>query len=78
MQEGASRADLRQSWSSGYSRLFPGDEQENFTELRALLTDVIEPQIAEFGGNIFKETAELVLAEFAGVARGRALRGRAA
>jgi adenylate cyclase len=48
----------------GYSRLLPGDEKENFTELRRFLTTVVEPQIAEFGGNIFKETAELVLVEF--------------
>ena len=48
----------------GYSRLLPGDEKENFAELRGLLTGVIEPQIGEFGGNIFKETAEIVLADF--------------
>jgi adenylate cyclase len=49
---------------AGYSRLLPGDEKENFSELRGLLTRVVEPQIGEFGGNIFKETAELVLADF--------------
>jgi adenylate cyclase len=49
---------------AGYSRLFPGDEQENFAELRRFLTGVVEPQITEFGGNIFKETVELVLVEF--------------
>jgi adenylate cyclase len=49
---------------AGYSRLFPGDEKESFAELRRFLTGVVEPQIAEFGGNIFKETAELVLVEF--------------
>jgi adenylate cyclase len=49
---------------AGYSRLSPGDEKENFAELRAFLTAVVEPQIDEFGGNIFKETAELVLADF--------------
>jgi adenylate cyclase len=49
---------------AGYSRLRPGDEKENFAELRALLTGVVEPQIGEFGGNIFKETAEIVLADF--------------
>jgi adenylate cyclase len=49
---------------AGYSRLRPGDEKERFAELRALLTGVVEPQIGEFGGNIFKETAELVLADF--------------
>ncbi len=49
---------------AGYSRLLPGDEKENFAELRGLLTGVVEPQIGEFGGSIFKETAEIVLADF--------------
>ena len=49
---------------AGYSRLLPGDEKENFAELRGFLTGVVEPQIGEFGGNIFKETTELVLADF--------------
>jgi len=53
----------------GCGRLFPGDEKENFTELRRFLTGVVEPQIAEFGGNIFKETAELVLADFEDVVK---------
>ena len=54
---------------AGYSRLLPGDEKENFAELRGLLTGVVEPQIGEFGGNIFKETTELVLAEFGDVVK---------
>jgi adenylate cyclase len=49
---------------AGYNRLLPGEEADRFTGLRMVLTEVIEPQIAEFGGNIFKETAELVLADF--------------
>jgi adenylate cyclase len=49
---------------AGYSRLFRGDEKESFAELRRFLAGVVEPQIAEFGGNIFKETTELVLVEF--------------
>ena len=49
---------------AGYSRLLPGEEADRFTGLRMVLTEVIEPQIAEFGGNIFKEAAELVLADF--------------
>jgi adenylate cyclase len=49
---------------AGFNRLLPGDEKENFAELRRFLTGIVEPQIAEFGGNIFKETAELVLADF--------------
>jgi adenylate cyclase len=54
---------------AGYSRLFPGDEKENFAELRRFLTAVVEPQISEFGGNIFKETAELVLVDFDNVVK---------
>jgi adenylate cyclase len=54
---------------AGYSRLLPGDEKAHFAELRSFLTGVIRPQIAEFGGNIFKEAAELVLAEFGNVAK---------
>jgi TolB-like protein/Tfp pilus assembly protein PilF len=54
---------------AGYSRLLPGEEKENFAELRGLLTGVVEPQIGEFGGNIFKETTELVLAEFGDVVK---------
>jgi hypothetical protein len=49
---------------AGLSRLFPGDEKERFTGLRAFLTDVIDPLIPEFEGNIFKHTSELVLIEF--------------
>jgi TolB-like protein/Tfp pilus assembly protein PilF len=60
---------------AGFNRLLPGDEKENFAELRRFLTTVVEPQIAEFGGNIFKETAELVLADFDDVVK--AARGAA-
>jgi adenylate cyclase len=54
---------------AGYNRLFPGEEKESFAELRRFLTGVVEPQIVESGGNIFKETAELVLAEFDNVVK---------
>jgi TolB-like protein/class 3 adenylate cyclase/Tfp pilus assembly protein PilF len=60
---------------AGFNRLLPGDEKENFAELRRFLTGIVEPQIAEFGGNIFKETAELVLADFEDVVK--AARGAA-
>lgn len=46
------------------SRLFPGEEKESFAGLRAVLTDVIDPLIPEFEGNIFKHTGDLVLIEF--------------
>jgi adenylate cyclase len=49
---------------AGYARLLPGDEKESFAELRRFLTGVVEPLILEFGGNIFKETTELVLVDF--------------
>jgi adenylate cyclase len=49
---------------AGLSRLFPGEEKGNFAGLRALLTDVIDPLIPDFEGNIFKHTADLVLIEF--------------
>ncbi len=49
---------------AGYGRLFPGDEEDRFAGLTALLTGVIEPVILEFGGHIFKKTADLVLTEF--------------
>ena len=51
---------------AGYSRLTPGEEVDRFAELRAVLAGIIEPRIAEFDGNIFKETAETVLADFDG------------
>src|SRR6201987_6277018 len=54
---------------AGYNRLLPGDEKENFAELRRFLTAVVEPQIVEFGGNILKETAELVLVDFDNVVK---------
>jgi adenylate cyclase len=46
------------------SRLFPGDEKDRFAGLRAVLTEIIDPLIPEFEGNIFKQTGELVLIEF--------------
>jgi adenylate cyclase len=49
---------------AGLSRLFPGEEKENFAGLRAFLTDVIDPLIPEFEGKIFKHTGDLVLIEF--------------
>src|SRR5215472_1933315 len=51
---------------AGYSRVTPGEEANRFAELRAVLAGIIEPRIAEFDGNIFKETAETVLADFDG------------
>jgi adenylate cyclase len=63
-REKAVRRRLAAILVAGYSRLFRGEEKEHFAALRAFLTEVIEPQIAAFSGNIFKETTDLVLAEF--------------
>jgi adenylate cyclase len=52
---------------AGYSRLFPGEEADRFAGLTSFLTNVIEPLIPEFGGNIFKRASELVLIEFESV-----------
>jgi adenylate cyclase len=49
---------------AGYSPLFPGEEAVSFAGLRTLVTDVIEPTIGEFGGNVVNWTGERVLAEF--------------
>jgi adenylate cyclase len=49
---------------AGYSRLFPGDEAEGLAALRALVTEVIEPRIAEFGGQMINWTGERALIEF--------------
>jgi adenylate cyclase len=49
---------------AGYSRLFPGDEAEGLAGLRAFLTEIIEPRIAEFGGQMINWTGERALIEF--------------
>lgn len=49
---------------AGYSRLFPGDEADNLASLTALLAEVIEPLISEFGGHLVNSTGERVLSEF--------------
>jgi adenylate cyclase len=49
---------------AGYSPLFPGDEADGLAGLRALVTDVIEPRIAEFGGQMINWTGERALVEF--------------
>jgi adenylate cyclase len=49
---------------AGYSRLFPSDEADSLVGLTALLTEVIEPLITEFGGHVVNSTGERVLSEF--------------
>ena len=52
---------------AGYSRLLPGDELDRIADLRAILTEIIQPLIAEYEGNLFKEAGDLALAEFESV-----------
>jgi adenylate cyclase len=49
---------------AGYTRLFPGDEADGLAGLRAFLTEIIEPRIAEFGGQMVNWTGERALIEF--------------
>src|SRR5260370_39246812 len=49
---------------AGYTRLFPGDEVDGLAGLRAFLTEIIEPRIAEFGGQMINWTGERALIEF--------------
>ena len=48
----------------GYSRLMNADETGTFVRWQALLREVIEPAITQFGGRTFKNTGDGVLAEF--------------
>src|SRR5262245_3879805 len=50
---------------AGYSRLMHNDEEATHTKLTALLTDAVDPAIAEHGGRIVKSTGDGFLAEFA-------------
>jgi TolB-like protein/class 3 adenylate cyclase len=49
---------------AGYSRLMHSDEEATHAELAALLTDAVNPAIAEHGGRIVKNTGDGFLAEF--------------
>jgi hypothetical protein len=61
---GRARRRLAAILVAGLSRLFPGDEKQRFAGLRKFLSEIIEPMVPEFGGNIFKQTSDLVLIEF--------------
>src|ERR1700712_5199981 len=49
---------------AGYSRLMHDDEEGTHTRLTALLADIVEPAIAEYGGRVVKHTGDGFLAEF--------------
>ncbi len=49
---------------AGYSRLMHKDEEATHAKLTALLTDAVDPAIAEHGGHVVKNTGDGFLAEF--------------
>src|ERR1700730_7000606 len=49
---------------AGYSQLMQDDEEAMHANLTALLTDAVNPAIAEHGGRIVKNTGDGFLAEF--------------
>jgi TolB-like protein/class 3 adenylate cyclase len=49
---------------AGYSRLMHSDEEPTHAKLTALLTDAVNPAIADHGGRIVKNTGDGFLAEF--------------
>jgi len=50
---------------AGYSRLIGADEQGTLTRLKAIRSEVIDPQIAAHHGRIVKTTGDGLLVEFA-------------
>lgn len=48
----------------GYSRLMQADEEATYTRLSALRRDVIEPEIATYGGHFVKSTGDGFIATF--------------
>jgi TolB-like protein/class 3 adenylate cyclase/tetratricopeptide (TPR) repeat protein len=49
---------------AGYSRLMHDDEEMTHARLAALLTEAVDPAIAEHGGRVVKNTGDGFLAEF--------------
>jgi TolB-like protein/class 3 adenylate cyclase len=49
---------------AGYSRLMHHDEETTHARLSMLLTDAVEPSIAQHGGRVVKNTGDGLLAEF--------------
>jgi len=59
VRHGATAADV-----AGYSRLMHNDEEATHACLTILLTDAVEPSIAQHGGRVVKNTGDGLLAEF--------------
>ena len=43
---------------AGYSRLMHNDEETTHARLTMLLTDAVEPSIAQYGGRVVKNTGD--------------------
>jgi adenylate cyclase len=52
---------------AAYGRLSPSGEINVLAELRAILSEIIEPLSADFGGNVFSEERDVALIEFESV-----------
>jgi adenylate cyclase len=52
---------------AGYRRLLPGDEADRIAQLRAVLTEIIQPLVGGYDGNLFKQAGDLALSEFESV-----------
>ncbi|HYU12108.1 MAG TPA: adenylate/guanylate cyclase domain-containing protein, partial [Stellaceae bacterium] len=52
---------------AGYRRLLPGEETDRIAQLRAVLTEIIQPLVGEYDGNLFKQAGDLALSEFESV-----------
>ena len=52
---------------TGYSRLMAGDEAGTLARLKALRRELIDPQIVEHKGRVFKLTGDGLLVEFPSV-----------
>ena len=49
---------------AGYSRLMHAEEEMTHTRVTSLLTNIVMPAIAEYGGRVVKHTGDGLLAEF--------------
>src|SRR5258708_57273 len=49
---------------AGYSRLMHNDEETTHARLSMLLTDAVEPSIAQHGGRVVKNTGDWLLQEY--------------
>ena len=52
---------------AAYSRLLPSSEISVLAELHAILSEIIEPLSAHYGGNVFSEERDVALLEFESV-----------